>query len=115
MTGRVQPDADPATWTLLGEGGTVLAMFYVDDSMTADTLVELVAWMFSIRAPGEPEDLIAIKISCDWAAGDHQHPPRAQGSRACGRSLCRREEQVAVHVAGGVLGAAGGVQWRRDG
>ena len=52
----------------------VFTMFYVSDGMVAartaaeaDALVDLVASMFSIRALGEPEDLLGIEICRDRA------------------------------------------------
>jgi hypothetical protein len=74
--GFVQSVADPALWILLGGGGTVLAMFYVDDGLVAartaaeaDDLVELVASMFAIRSLGEPQDFLGIQVDRDRAAG----------------------------------------------
>ena len=52
-----------------------MAMFYVDDGLVAartaaeaDALVDLVASMFSIRALGEPEDFLGIRITRDRVA-----------------------------------------------
>jgi hypothetical protein len=52
----VQHDVDPALWILLEEGGAVLPIFSVDDSVLAapsaakaDALVELVASIFAVR------------------------------------------------------------------
>ena len=73
--GFKQSDADPSLWILHGEGGAVLAMFYVDDGLVAartaaeaDALVEMVAGMFAIRALGEPEDFLGIEITRDRQA-----------------------------------------------
>jgi hypothetical protein len=72
----VQSDADPAQWILFGDGGTVLAMFYVDDGLLAartapeaDALVELVAGMFANCSLGEPEDFLGIQVNRDREAG----------------------------------------------
>jgi hypothetical protein len=72
----VQSDADRALWILLGGGGTVLAMFFVDDGLVAagtaaeaDALVELVASMIAIRSLGEPQDFLGIQVDRDGAAG----------------------------------------------
>jgi hypothetical protein len=73
--GFVQSDADPSLWIFHGDGGAVMAMFYVDDGLVAartaaeaDALVDLVASMFSIRALGEPEDFLGIRITRDRVA-----------------------------------------------
>ena len=72
----VPSNADPSLWILHGERGAVLAMFYVDDGLVAartaaeaDALVDLIASMFAIRALGEPEDFLGIRITRDRAAG----------------------------------------------
>jgi hypothetical protein len=94
----VQSDADPALWILHGKDGAVLAMFYVDDGLVpaktaekADTLVELVASRFAIRALGEPEDFLGIQISRDRAA----------------HTITIVEEHKALELAAG-LGLVGG-------
>ena len=73
--GFAQSYADPSLWILWGPGGAVFAMFYVDDGLVAartaeeaDALVELVASMFAIRALGEPEDFLGIRITRDRKA-----------------------------------------------
>jgi hypothetical protein len=76
VKGFEQSDADPALWSLHGEGGAVLAMFYVDDGLVAakttaeaDALVDLVGSMFEIRKLREPEDFLGIHICRDRRAG----------------------------------------------
>jgi hypothetical protein len=73
--GFTQSDADPSLWILHGDSGAVFAMFYVDDGLVAartaaeaDALVEMVASMFAIRALGEPQDFLGIRITRDRAA-----------------------------------------------
>ena len=70
--GFTQSNADPSLWILFGEGGAVFAMFYVDDGLVAartaaeaDALVDMVASMFAIRALGEPQDFLGIRITRD--------------------------------------------------
>lgn len=72
--GFTQSDADPSLWILHGEGGAVFAMFYVDDGLVAartaaeaDALVDMIAAMFEIRALGQPEDFLGIRITRDRA------------------------------------------------
>jgi len=74
--GFVQSAADPSLWILHGAKGAVFAMFYVDDGLVAartaaeaDALVAMVGEMFAIRALGEPDDFLGIRITRDRAAG----------------------------------------------
>jgi hypothetical protein len=61
---------------LLGDGGAVLATFYVDDGLEAarttaesDALVELVASTFATPALGEPGNFLGIQVDRERAAG----------------------------------------------
>jgi hypothetical protein len=91
--GFVQSKADPSLWMLHGEGGVVMALFYVDDGLVAartaaaaDALVALIGSIFDIRVhDGEPEDFVGVQISRDWARGtvklDQQDKSRALAAK----------------------------------
>jgi hypothetical protein len=73
--GLVQSDVDPALW-ILHRGGHVPTVFCVDDGVVptrtpaeADTLVDRVAGIFSVRKLGEPQGMLGIEISRDPDAG----------------------------------------------
>ena len=78
-------DADPCLFVLaLPDGGRVLALLYVDDSLVAATSATLLAhWvkritgMYKARQLGEPADFLNICLERDRAAGTlrmHQRP-----------------------------------------
>jgi hypothetical protein len=131
--GFTQSDADPSLWILHGEGGAVFAMFYVDDGLVAartaeeaDGLVDMIAAMFEIRALGEPEDFLGIRITRDRAArtitisqtdkalalaaaagvgGEHRDVPMAQDVYAALRARQPGEELADVEQYQSAIGS----------
>lgn len=73
--GFEQSNSDPGLWILRGEGGAVLAVFYVDDGLVAtrtaaeaDALVAMVGSIWEIKEMGEPRDMLGITITRDRQA-----------------------------------------------
>ena len=89
-----------------------MAMFYVDDGLVAartaaeaDALVDLIASMFKIRALGEPEDFLGIRITRDRAARTitiDQEDKAQQLASAVGVAAEQREVPMSPEVFKGL-------------
>lgn len=116
--GFTQSDADPSLWILHGPNGAIFSMFYVDDGLVAartvaeaDALVDLVAGMFSIRALGEPQDFLGIRISRDRQQRTitiDQGDKATQLADACGVTGERRHIPMSPEVYAGLRQARDG-------
>ena len=91
-------------------------MFYVDDGLAAacsdeEALVDLVAFMFTIRRLGEPGDVLGIEVLRDWGAGtitlcyECKALALAEAFAVAGQ---RRSVETSPAVYGGLRGARGG-------